>query len=670
MLSRLSKVIGAGIENPEDLVSLRPSLSSSQVLIVLDNAESILDPRGVDAQEIYAVVEELSRLGNICLFITSRISTVPSDCETLDIPTLTIGAARDAFYRLYSYEDAERTTLVDNILSQLDFHPLSITLLATVAHHNKWDADRLTKEWKTRRTMVLRTEYNRSLAAAIELSLASPLFQGLGPGARALLAVVAFFPQGVDENNLDWLFPTIPDGQNILDKFCMLSLTHRANGFITMLAPLRDYISPKDPKSSPLLCAIKEQYFTRMSVTTDMDKSDFEKTQWIVSEDINVEHLLDVFTTTDASSDTVWAACANFMHHLFWHKERPTVLKAKIEGLSDDHVSKPECLFALSQLFSSVGNHVERKKLLSHALKLERERGNDGRVARALTALSDSNRHLGLYKDGIEMLREAFGVHKRFGDKMGQAWCLVNLAWLLRSDDQLDAAEKAASRVISLLQKRDSPFLLCQSHRVLGEIYQSRGDIKKAIHHFEVSLEIAAPFKFHIHLFWVHHSLALLALIEDRFNDANAHIGSAKSHAVNSAYSPGHAMYMQARVWYLQNRLEEARSEALGAAAVFERLGAVEGLEMCKELLRWIEEEINGPVASYLNGELLKTALLPAPTNSPWLLCIRKASDGTDLHIYPDVSVFSSARFGEQWFNAASVHLEWIPTSSSQGPAC
>jgi len=73
---------------------------------------------------------------------------------------------------------------------------------------------------------VLQTQHNRNLATTIELSLASPLFQEFGPDGRALLGTTAFFPQGVDENNFDWLFPTISNRTNVFDKFCILSLTY------------------------------------------------------------------------------------------------------------------------------------------------------------------------------------------------------------------------------------------------------------------------------------------------------------------------------------------------------------------------------------------------------------------------------------------------------------
>jgi len=608
LLSRISKVTGAGIENPEDLASLRPFLSSKEAFLVLDNAESILDPQGMDAREIYAVVEELSQLENVCLCITSRISTVPPDCETLDIPTLSIEAARDVFYRIYK-NGPERSGLVDSILDQLEFHALSITLLATVAHHSKWDMDRLTREWEQRRTGVLQTGHSKSLAAAIELSLTSPMFQELGPDARELLGVVAFFPQGVNENNLDWLFPTIPNRTDVFDKFCILSLTHRSDGFIMMLAPLRDHLSPKDPKSSSLLCTTKECYFTRMSVTIDPNGPSFRETQWITSEDVNVEHLLDIFTAIDPDSVGVWVACANFTRHLRWHKQRFTTLQLKIERLPDSHSSKPECLFELSWLFYSTGNRMERKRLLTHALKLRRERGDDYGVAETLSRLSGINRLMHFSKEGIEQAREALEIYERLGDTMGQAECLEKLALSLRDEGQLDAAEEAMLRAIALLPEKGQEYRLCESHETLAKIYRSKGEIGKAIHHFEIALGIATSFNWHGRLFWIHYKLAGIFRNQGRFDDTQAHLERAKLHTVDNAYNLGLAMTLQTEAWYRQGRLEEARTEALGAADVYEKLGAAKDVEDCRKLLQKIENRLAASGQSTLNCELPQTML-------------------------------------------------------------
>ena len=490
-LSRLSKVVGAGVENPDDLTPLRRFLSSKEMIIVLDNAESILDPQGVDAQEIYAVVEELSRFNNLCLCITSRITTIPSDCETIDIPTLSMEAARDTFHRIY--KNGERPDLVNNILEQLDFHPLSITLLATVGHHNKWNIDRLIKQWETRRTGLLRTQHNNSLATTIELSLTSPMFRELGLDARDLLGVIAFFPKGINENNLNWLFPTISDGSDIFDKFCVLSLTYRSDNFITMLAPLRDYLRPEDPASSPLLRATKECYLGRLSVEVSPGKPGYREARWIVSEDVNVEYLFDVFTSIDANSDKLWDACANFMERLYWHKRRLVVLGPKLEGLPDSHPSKPKCLLRLSRLFDSVGNLPEYNRLLTHALKIWRDRGDDFNVATTLRFLAYTSERLLLYKEGILQAKESLDIFERLNDVPGQAHALQQLAWLLRRDNQLDTAEEAATRSINLLPDTEQ-FLVCQGHRALGDVCRSKGETEKAVDHFGTALGIASSF--------------------------------------------------------------------------------------------------------------------------------------------------------------------------------
>ena len=613
-LRRLSKVIGAGIENPEDLIPLRPFLSSREILIVLDNAESILDLQGTSAQEIYAIVDELSQFGNICLCITSRISTIPPHCEALKIPTLSMEAARDTFYRIYKH--GGQSGLINDILEQLDFHPLSITLLATVAQHNQWGANRLTKEWERQRTAVLRTQHSGSLATTIELSLASPMFQELGPDARGLLGVIAFFPQGVDEEKIDWLFPTISDGPNMFDKFCVLSLTYRSNGFVTMLAPLRDYLRPEDPASSPLLATTKKCYFARFLPNIHPNDPSFAESQWITSEDLNVEHLLDVFTSIDTDSKGVWDACAKFMNHLYWHKPRLVVLGPKIEALPDDHPSKAQCLWSLSWLPHSVGNQVERKRLLTHTLKLWRERGDDQRVAQTLSSLSDANLLVGHYQEGIQQAKEALEILEQLGDTVEQAQCLINLARLFRWDKQLDAAEEAVSRAIDLTSEEGDQLQICRGHRILGDIYESKGEMKKAIHHLEVALEAASSLNLAYQLFWVHFSLTVVFSGEGRLDDAQAHIERAKSYAVNDAYLLARASGRQARLWDKQQRFEEARSEALCALDVFEKFGAAGQVEETRQLLEQIDRRVQESEQSSLNGELSETVLLVTSVNS------------------------------------------------------
>ena len=583
-LNQLSKVIGAGVENPEDLTPLRPFLFSKKMLVVLDNAESILDPQGADGPEIYGVVKELCGFNNICVVITSRITTTPPDCKRLDIPTLSTDAARSAFHRIYN--NNERPDLIDRILAQVDFHPLSVTLLATAAYQNRWDNSRLTREWESRRTRMLRTKHDESLASTIELSLTSPTFQKLGPNARELLAIIAFFPQGIDENNLDWLFPTISDRSTIFDEFYTHSLTYRNNGFITMLVPLRDYLCPEDPLSSPLLCTARDHYFTRLSAKPNPNAPGFRETRWIASEDANIEHLLNVLLSINMNSDEVWRACLGFLEHLYWHKPRQTVLGPKIEGLPDDHPSKPGCLLKLSLMFEAIGNRREQKRLLEHSLRLERERENDEEVAFILGDLSDVNRVLGLLEEGIGQASEALKIYERADDALGQGQTLIRLALLLHDDTQLDAAEEAGSRAIEILPEKGEEWRVGQSHLILGTIYRSKGEKEKAIHHFGTALVTASSFGWSNRLFSIHFGLAMLFGNEDDFDKAHTHIEQARSYVVDNPYPLGCAMLLRARIYFRQHRHEDSVSDARHALEVFEDLGAQKDAEACKELLQ------------------------------------------------------------------------------------
>ena len=212
-----------------------------------------------------------------------------------------------------------------------------------------------------------------------------------------------------------------------------------------------------------------------------------------------------------------------------------------------------------------------------------------------------------LFEEGIPRAKEASEIYERLGDTVEQAECLVELAWLLHCDEQLDAAEEAASRATDLLPEEGAQFKVCRCHQTLGNIYRSKGEIK-ATHHLEVALEIASPFNWLNMLSCVHLSLADLFIDEGKFDDAHNHVEHAKLHAVNDndTHLLARAMWKQVEVWQGQDRFEEAKSEALRALDVFEKLGAANDVEDVREVLRQIEHD-----ACKLDndGELLNIAI-------------------------------------------------------------
>jgi tetratricopeptide (TPR) repeat protein len=364
-----------------------------------------------------------------------------------------------------------------------------------------------------------------------------------------------------------------------------------------MLAPLRDYLSPKNPLSSPLLCGTKDWYFSRLLVAVDPDKPEFEETQWIISEDVNVEHLLDVFTSIDPNSETIWDACTGFMTHLRWHKPRLVILRSKIEAFPDDHPSKPSCLFWLSRLLEFVGSYLESKRLYTRALKLWRDRGDLHWVAQTLAYLSGVNLILDVHEEGVQQAKEALVIYEQLDHTVGQARCLVSLAQSSYYDGQLEAAKGAASRAIALLSKCGQQFLLCECHRLLCNVYHSEGDRGKAIQHLEVALGIAS-LNSHDQVFRIHATLVVLFTEAGRLDDAGAHFDRAKPHAVSNALNLAHVIELRAYILYERRRFEAAEFEVSCAVDAFERLGAVVHAESCRKFLDMIREKMESPVPS------------------------------------------------------------------------
>ena len=243
-LERLSDAIGIG--HTMDIGQLRLHLKSSPpIILLLDGVDSILDPLAPEAEDIIKTIEEFGCYKHVCLLTTSRMSPEVSDFHRVEVPTLSGSDARDIFYGLCNLD---RSPVVDNLIASLDFHPLSINLLATAVRQNDWDEltllkvrDELTlpKVWEGDQNGVLKTQYQKSLKDVMGRSFTSPTIQNLGTTAREVLEAIAAFPHGVEEGKLESTFPSITGVVVAVDVLCKFSLLYRQGGFVKMLSLFR-----------------------------------------------------------------------------------------------------------------------------------------------------------------------------------------------------------------------------------------------------------------------------------------------------------------------------------------------------------------------------------------------------------------------------------------------
>ncbi|GLB41368.1 hypothetical protein LshimejAT787_0905830 [Lyophyllum shimeji] len=187
-LNRIARALGisSSTANTHGLIS--KALSSSDSLLVLDNAETFLDAKE-DSGRIMESIDDFGARPNVFIMLTTRTAVLPPNlkCERLRVPALEESAACEAFQTIYR-TPIEPSILV-KLLSSLDFHPLSVNLLAQAATQNEWSPEQLVDAWERRPALLLEHGSGKvqSLAVTIELSLNSPSLRKSGDVALHLL---------------------------------------------------------------------------------------------------------------------------------------------------------------------------------------------------------------------------------------------------------------------------------------------------------------------------------------------------------------------------------------------------------------------------------------------------------------------------------------------------
>ena len=310
------------------LPAILQQLRSSSTLLVVDNAESFLDAGDHDAGMISNSLDEIGAWPTTGMVLTSRnpkIIPLNLPWDRITVTALDVDAAHAAFSFVYPTERANE--IISTILFQLEYHPLSINILANVAVMNEWTPQELLRAWEDRRSRVLEivNDKNRSLRVSIELSIVS--FKDNQSVALKVLRAIAYLPQGIRQDDLPRMFPSVTSLMSVMASIRRSSLVYRLGDRLTMLAPIRLYMTDEYNSNltfdDRLVRAIRRLYYGQLDRTpqtcVQQEHANLDRLLFL---DIQSSHL---GPHIDARAQLLQTA-KRFLHSLCRYNPQPTSL--------------------------------------------------------------------------------------------------------------------------------------------------------------------------------------------------------------------------------------------------------------------------------------------------------------------------------------------------------
>ncbi|KAG2035382.1 hypothetical protein BDR03DRAFT_1093158 [Suillus americanus] len=400
-MTRFARTLGIEIAGTDPMRQISTFLRSASALVVLDNAETFEEASASSALgDIPPAIAEMANIPGIILVLTSRSRRNAPNVRwiTKDILPLDLSSAQEMFFQIYqraNFSEAEED--MKGLLKELDFHPLSINILANAAQQNSWSP-----------TCCSRDGMIDTARCSTALSLRSPSVQNLGGDGLRVLAIVAFLPQGLNEDLAGDLLPSLPQIDTICDVLCMQSLVYRQDNFLKVLAPIRHYVrdSLQAPDSTCLQDMRTFYYRTVRRCSNERDSH----ANIIISDHLNIEHVVafNLAHVQDGTEET-YDICWQFLWCLEKHLPRPTTLTLAISTIAENSSTcalKARCLSSLAWLYNTLSQLAEASQALQAAEALYLAAGNPESMGDCLITHADALRAQGRFIQSQNLLED------------------------------------------------------------------------------------------------------------------------------------------------------------------------------------------------------------------------------------------------------------------------
>ncbi|KAG2360395.1 hypothetical protein BDR07DRAFT_150332 [Suillus spraguei] len=413
-MTRFAGGLGIEIAGADPVRQISTFLRSANALVILDNAETFEEASASSALgDIPAAIAEMANIPGVIIILTSRSRRNAPNVGwiTKDILPLDLDSAQALFFQIYRHTSrCEAEEHINGLLKELDFHPLSINILANAAQRNHWSPATLLKRWNDRHSKVLDGGKGKlqSLSDTMQLSLSSPSFQNLGEDGLRVLAIIAFLPQGLNEDLASDLLPSLPQVDTICDVLCMQSLVYRQDNFLKMLAPIRHYV--RDSLRAPDTTCLQEIRAFYYDTVTSCSKARDQYADIIISDHLNIEHVVaSNLAKISGDAEETYGMCWQFLWCLRNHLPRPTTLAPAISNIIENSSTwtlKAKCLSHLAQLYKTLSQLAELSQAYQAAEALYLTAGNHESMAGCLLTRADALRAQGRFIESRNLLED------------------------------------------------------------------------------------------------------------------------------------------------------------------------------------------------------------------------------------------------------------------------
>ncbi|TFY59981.1 hypothetical protein EVG20_g7594 [Dentipellis fragilis] len=449
-LHSIAEVIGLKTTQTNRLNLLCAYLRFGRSLLVLDGADRLLEVP--DGKKIAQAIARLAAAPTAMILLTTRYA-VPTEFPFYMVP---VGPLSPRFARQVFGDTSKMdvSSVVDELLAAVGFHPFTIVLLGHAARLNKWSAERLLSAFIQHRDSLTEVVDDfKPLGAAIEVSLASSFMKQYGDGPVKLCRVLALFPCGIKIAKSRMLVPTVSNVNAVVDALCQQSLARIHGGFIQSPGFVRDYISRRynigpDLHADSVIAGIRTHYYDLLVKHGHASPGSpaHRGGERIITESLIVERLLTIDLLAPLTPEFFKKYAFGFILLLLWYHPRPTSLSAVMRSLPDPSPGQNQdvakliieqfvahkfpCIQALIDLSYMTGE--DEVELSLEIYRLAALVNHPALAFKTLTAqLARAYTRVGNYTAAEDLLAEATQIARHSSDESGVAWFSLRLGYLM-----------------------------------------------------------------------------------------------------------------------------------------------------------------------------------------------------------------------------------------------